>query len=299
MYSLTEIRTIVLGKGTKKTKIQTLVSSGISLNDAERYYTEVTYRNRVTPDKNTIGVELELSNCNVEDFIRDCDSLGISTNDSRNNYNHRDSKTQYKIMTDASLTRDGENGTCEIVSPILNNLASLRKICKVLNEQNASVNSSCGMHIHVGAQKMTKEQICNIVINYGKVEKAIDSFMPNSRRRNNNYYTKSIKPVSERIEEILQSQSYDSIRLSELTNTRYLKVNLQALNVHNTIEFRQHSGTINFNKIKNWVEFIISLVNYSKHNKIDREIENIEDIPFIDEKQKTFFQSRKNELINA
>ena len=37
---------------------------------------------------------------------------------------------------------------------------------------------------------------------------------------------------------------------------------------HNTIEFRQHSGTVEFEKIANWILFLHNLVEYSKTKKV-------------------------------
>ena len=37
------------------------------------------------------------------------------------------------------------------------------------------------------------------------------------------------------------------------SNKRYYFVNLHSIWYHNTIEIRLHSGTTNFNKIKNWI----------------------------------------------
>jgi hypothetical protein len=44
---------------------------------------------------------------------------------------------------------------------------------------------------------------------------------------------------------------------------RYFKVNLQALRVHGTVEFRQHSGTVDGTKVENWVRFLLGFVERS------------------------------------
>jgi hypothetical protein len=44
---------------------------------------------------------------------------------------------------------------------------------------------------------------------------------------------------------------------------RYNKVNLCAFLRHGTIEFRQHSGTMNVDKVINWIVFCVNFVETS------------------------------------
>ena len=44
----------------------------------------------------------------------------------------------------------------------------------------------------------------------------------------------------------------------------YKKVNICAFARHGTIEFRQHQGTLSFEKIVNWISFCQEFVNHSK-----------------------------------
>jgi hypothetical protein len=50
--------------------------------------------------------------------------------------------------------------------------------------------------------------------------------------------------------------------------SRYYGVNLQSYTVHGSIEFRMHQGTLNPQKIKHWVIFLLKLVQKCK--EIDR-----------------------------
>ena len=58
--------------------------------------------------------------------------------------------------------------------------------------------------------------------------------------------------------------------ISQMANEmsgRYYKMNLQSYSRHQTIEFRQHSGTVEFTKISNWILFLHNLVEYSAKKK--------------------------------
>jgi biotin operon repressor len=46
--------------------------------------------------------------------------------------------------------------------------------------------------------------------------------------------------------------------------SRYYKINLKSLEVHRTLEFRQHSGTLNALKVRNWLAFIDGFVRESR-----------------------------------
>ena len=49
---------------------------------------------------------------------------------------------------------------------------------------------------------------------------------------------------------------------------RYCKINAESFFRHKSIEFRQHSGTINYDKISNWILFLHGIVSYSEKGRI-------------------------------
>ena len=201
-------------------------------------------------------------------------------------YNHTDNRTFYKLVSDSSIHGDNP---IECVSPILegndNGFKSLKNCCKTLNEADAKVNRSTGLHVHIGASGMTDKWFLNIFKNYQKLESIIDTFMAPSRRRDNNTFCKS-----------LQGYNFDYANtiadLQRKLSSRYYKVNPMSINRHGTIEFRQHQGTTDFEKISNWVRFCAKLVQWSKENVLSGEVANIDAIPFITESEKAFFKSR-------
>ena len=206
-------------------------------------------------------------------------------------YNHTDNRSYYKFVTDSSIHGDNP---IECVSPILegndNGFESLKNCCKTLNEADAKVNRSTGLHVHIGASGMTDEWFLNIFKNYKALEAIIDTFMAPSRRRDNNTFCKS-----------LQGYNFDYAcntiaDLQRKLSSRYYKVNPMSINRHGTIEFRQHQGTTDFEKISNWVRFCAELVQWSKENVLSNDALSIDNIPFITESEKAFFKSRANAL---
>ena len=237
----------------------------------------------------TIGVEIECFNINKASIIRSLNAQRIKAIET--GYNHTDYKDTYKLGYDGSIC--GSNA-CEVVSPILNNLNSLKKVCKTINEAGAMVNKSCGLHVHFGAKDFTIAQWVRIIRNYAAIESIIDSFMPASRRGENNYYCKSIALPAQNI---ANYQPYDMTDIYHaFANNRYYKVNVMAFRSHQTIEFRHHSGTTDFTKIENWINFLRALIEYSINNETIINAQSIDEIPFLSDAQKAYYNNRKSEL---
>ena len=237
----------------------------------------------------TMGVEIECYNINKQSII---DTLRAERiNAISTGYDHTDYADTYKLGYDGSI--DGSNG-CEVVSPVLRNLDSLKKVCKTINEAGAKVNKSCGLHVHFGAQNFTIAQWVRIIRNYAALESVIDSFMPMSRRGSNNTYCKSIAGVAAYLEDF----GADSMRDIEnaFRSDRYHKVNVMSFRRHNTIEFRHHSGTTDFTKIENWINFLRGLLEYSINNETIISASSIDEIPFLTAAQKRYFNERKETL---
>jgi hypothetical protein len=97
--------------------------------------------------------------------------------------------------------------------------------------------------------------------------------MPNSRRGNNNSYCKSLlarlNTKSNAFRKIDQQSDIEGISKIIRNRSRYHKVNAESYFRHKTIEFRQHSGTINYEKISNWILFLHGIVSYSKGNVLE------------------------------
>ena len=203
-------------------------------------------------------------------------------------YNHDDNISYYKLVSDCSIHG---NDPVECVSPVLNGsqsgFDSLKACCDTLNECNAKVNKSTGLHIHVGGQ-ITRQQYCNTFLNYYYLESVIDTFMAPSRR--NNTYCKKLNDVISFNDLALANDQLDVLNVFH--RDRYYKINACSWNRHNTIEFRQHSGTTDYDKISHWARFCILLVHYSLNHRLTAPVRSIDDIEFLTDDDKTYFKQR-------
>lgn len=252
--------------------------------------TTVEGRFMISSFNKKFGIEIEAYNVNQSDLITKLTQLGIRV--CAEGYSHT-TRAHWKIVRDSSI-----NGSraFELVSPILQGAAGLEeveKVCEGLKACNAYINKSCGMHIHFDAQEMSLKSWKNLYKNYAALETTIDSFMPTSRRANNNTYCKSLKVAS------LNSKLDSAQSLVQIEGifgrSRYYKINPTSHSRHNTIEFRQHSGTVEFEKINNWIHFLHNLVDFSKTKTIDTAtFENLNE--FNQPEIVSYFHNRKQEL---
>lgn len=216
---------------------------------------------RFVPFNRKFGIEIEACGVSMAKVAAALCEAGIECY--TESYNHTN-RSHWKVISDGSL--DGTH-TFELVSPILEGMAGLAQVetvSRVLTSLRARINKTCGLHIHFDASGIGVEQMKSIMINYANYEGIIDSFMPQSRRANNNNYCQTITYLRSRIESATTIEG-----LISQQGTRYHKVNLQSYNRHKSIEFRQHSGTIEFEKIKNWIVFLHNLVEYSKTKRVE------------------------------
>ena len=234
------------------------------------------------------GIEIEAYNCRMDVLVDALREEGIQV--SAENYNHT-TRNHWKLVTDSSLSG---NNTFELVSPVLegqNGLKELKKVCWVLDACGVKVNASCGLHIHFDAANFSLQTWKNIAISYKHIESVIDKFMPESRRNNN--YCRSLRNITE--QKINNAQSIDNLQQVAFENTRYFKVNPQSYSRHKTIEFRQHAGSINYDKISNWALFLNGLVTFAQQQPIASGTV-LNDIPFLSDEQKSFFRLRTKKL---
>lgn len=173
----------------------------------------------------------------------------------------------WKIVTDQSLVGHGS----ELVSPILKGIEGLREVKRVLDVLAAIpgvwVNKSCGLHVHHGIPDATPKMIRNLVNLYARSEHLIDEMMPFSRRGNENRYCKSM--VNCQVPEDETNNLNDTISYLD-RYSRYVKVNLMAYRRYGTVEFRQHGGTVEADKVIPWIIFTQTLVEKAAQCEVNR-----------------------------
>ena len=219
------------------------------------------------------GIEIEIKSLTLNGYEMSRDEFAIRA--SRNTdidlratgYGHSTSR-HWKVTTDASVI-----GGMEIVSPILQDFNDLEKVVTQLNQHDAKVDRKCGLHVHFDARSLSLATIKNVVKLYIRYEAAIDTIVPDSRRRNNNDYCKGLcsgmfphQGLTDLFGAIDRANDVVGIANNLNIRGRYFNINLHAFTRHGSIEFRQHSGTSDFNKMRNWVELLSQMINRAERS---------------------------------
>lgn len=195
---------------------------------------------------------LEIETISKEDHVLLADiALGIlgSKVDTQNHSYHSHDINRWGFEQDGSLFgRDGVPYGVEIISPPLkiHELGDLKKLLKAFKGK-IKVNSSCGLHVHVEINSVAS--IKNVLKIWSKFEDTILKTFPVSRR--NNHYAQPINSLSRRT---MLSTNYQ----------RYYMINCRPYISQGTIEFRGHSGTVNYHKIKRWLLFCLAIIERAK-----------------------------------
>lgn len=240
------------------------------------------------------GVEIECYVPDKMDFIRKAIEKGLDARDEI--YNHT-TRTWWKITTDGSLREYNLGQAIEVVSPPLSGVKGweeLKKITDTLKEVGAKVGVSCGLHIHVYAEVKTngnglskvelmRDFVKGIFEFYGKYEVALDLIMPQSRRGDGATYARRVKDVVEKMNCTGRYEGMPKPRITTIQEIydnvvrrvavdrnwlgpRYCKVNIDSFVKYGTIEFRHHSGTVEFEKIASWVMVLEGIMKTVKQS---------------------------------
>lgn len=202
------------------------------------------------------GIEIECFGISIDRAVEVLENKHIDVQ--YEGYSHETTR-YWKIVTDSSI-REG----FEVVSPILSGTDGLQKVRKVANalvEANCKVDRRCGFHVHVDANDLIGADLINIVRRYKKYEDVIDSWMPKSRRGNSNQYCREMAEICRILENV--SEFSTAHEVSNRILDRYYKLNVQSYLSHGTVEFRQHSGTLDWRKMQNWIQFCVNFVEDS------------------------------------
>ena len=227
------------------------------VSDEELLYTKV--------DENiTIGVELECCNLDISDY-----------------------RCVKKIFKEFECKRDGSvKSGFEITSPILHfnneDMSKLKSVCELLKSKNFYTDSSCGGHIHIGADYFkTKEDYLMFLYIYSNAEDILyyitDKEGSVKRSSINKYAFKSKSNYINAIDNgVFNNKEFDINNIHDMfekiNETRYNGVNFKNVGsyIQNTIEFRMPNGEIEFKELILNIKLFSRLIEVS-HNIMAKE----------------------------
>jgi hypothetical protein len=233
------------------------------------------------PDSQRFGVELELTSPPGISPSDVADVMPRSAGDVYVVDSYREGRQAYqegwKIVPDSSIVCNRNMPSChkfELVSRVLQGGKGLAEVSHVISALNNSVspklqvNKSMGYHVHIDVSGLSLPHLIKICQNFVKYESVMDTFMPLSRRTGSTecerYFGSnklSVQPdgASNKQRHVALENCHNIQTLAHMMNRngRYYKLNLQNLVTQRqpTLEFRQHSATLNYEKISAWIRF--------------------------------------------
>lgn len=200
----------------------------------------------------------------------------------------RDAKRRaWKVMRDSSIEPVRNDNThesideykVEFVTPPLNyeDIDLLQNIVRKLRKNGATVNNSCGIHIHVDGANHTPESLKRLVTFFISRQDLIYEALEIGARESSwcrkvnanilNEMKKHKSLTKDIVESIWYSPANDgytgSIDHQHYNRTRYHGINLHSYFTKGTVEFRLFNSTLHAGKIKAYIQFCLALSAWS------------------------------------
>ena len=183
-----------------------------------------------------------------------------------------------------------DGSTCQVA------VECLHSVLRVLKRLDCRINSYCGLHVHVGIYPLDERQTASnwstssiqhrentgryytdgllseaidavvwfdVLYRYSRQQTAINRLLPSSRTDNRYCYATNIAAF-----EGLDANNATIQSVKALTRGKFSTINFETWR-NGTVEFRQHSGTIEMEKIIYWLRFIRTLVNWSRNSRVE------------------------------
>lgn len=180
----------------------------------------------------------------------------------------------WKVEDDDSLHAP-ERLRAELVSPVLTSadVGMLKSVVAALATSGARTNTHCGIHIHIGAQDATVEDICRFIdVMINEEPRLVKDFGCSPQRLRK--FAKLISPgfirnfkkrrpkTPEELESLWYGRPADPQRRSDRYHkSRYRGLNLQSYFFRFTIEFRYFDSSLDQDKVEAYVRRCLDIAN--------------------------------------
>lgn len=229
-----------------------------------------------------VGIEMEMNSQTAtgtsltQRMLFDAISpLGLSNRVIQAGYTHNDGSV-WEVKTD---------GSCgyEVTSPAMmfsndDELPELRSVCNALTRVGPRIDRRCGLHVHIEVRDYTWDDLRRLLALWTRYEPFFFELLPPSRR--NNQYCMPLRKSSWTGPESstwgVVSRGIDCTTEASFNGAmrggygRYHTLNLDNFWRGGRIEFRLHSGTIDYTKIRNWTKLLLALVARVKQPQMPR-----------------------------
>ena len=187
-----------------------------------------------------------------------------------------DEGRQWKLVSDASIrcqNRDGSSASkrnsVEFVSPICKyeDIPKIQEMIRLLKNNGARVNDSCGIHVHVDASPHTPQTLKNVVNIMASKEdilyKALKVQVDRERycKKADLRFLDAINNHRPRTLSEIEQMWYNgaSRRYQHYDDSRYRALNLHSVFSKGTIEFRLFNSTLHAGEVKSYIQLCLAI----------------------------------------
>jgi hypothetical protein len=179
--------------------------------------------------------------------------------------------TKWKVERDGSVSVGSYGG--EVITPILRGeegLEQLRAVMRALREAGATVDRSCGMHVHVSVQDLSNSARAELVRQWYRHHDTFDRFIAKYRTKQgydegDGASYRSFCPRASHHEWDDQASAMERSGRFGYTD-KYRSLNLTPYAKYGTLEFRGHQGSLNGRKASNWVRLLVGFIDAISEN---------------------------------
>lgn len=198
-------------------------------------------------------------------------------NPTTNSYDELESQLTYGIEIETSscrgfsalsgktiwgCTNDFSISGKEFISPPLcgdEGLNNIREFCSIAADMGWSVDSHCGLHLHMGVEHLSTQELKRIALAYYITQELWSAFVSTRRAQNN--MCASLEYNKREITSIETDEDWDYF-VGE--RDRFDNINWRAYMVHGTMELRLLNGTLDADHICNWIKMHTKFVDCVK-----------------------------------
>ena len=232
----------------------------------------------------TFGVEIELTGLSrktaIDTIAEYFNTVPHRVGGTYDTYETDDNEGRtWKVMRDSSIRVEGRNAQeVEVVTPILKykDIETLQEIVRELRKNGAKANSSCGIHVHIGAEKHTAKTLTNLInIMTSKQDLIYKALEINPNREH--YCKKLATQLSENLKKSkpqtlekvadIWYDGYYGDRNAHYNSSRYHGLNLHSVFTKGTVEFRLFNSTTHAGKIKAYIQFCLAINHQALNQK--------------------------------
>ena len=188
---------------------------------------------------------------------------------------------KWRIMSDASVTgSNGAQGTPtwtalagELVSPILgwSDMDDLQRVVRAVRKAGATVDASCGMHVHVDGRTLTTSHVANLATDVANYDGFLDTGLGIAADRRARWCKRLPDAVVAQIRAVAATPGLGDAtardtsalvdawygayggsyaRTEHYNRSRYHGLNLHSLFLRGTVEFRHFNGSLHAGEIR-------------------------------------------------